>query len=91
MKNKYSQKEIILKYLNWKQDWIPSYELVKKDTEWGYLGSSADRRARELYEEGKIDRRIIKKYAEYHCKQGEITIPIFVDNRQTLNFNQSIG
>lgn len=83
---KRSQKEIILKYLEWKKDWIPSYELVKKDTEWGYLGTSAGRRARELAEEGKIERRIVKKYAEYKYKEndGHITIPVFIDNRQVL-------
>ncbi len=83
---KYSQKEIIIKYLEWKKDWIPSYDLIKKDTLWGYLGTSADRRARELYEEGKIERRIVKKFSEYRYKypEGEMTIPVFTDNRQVL-------
>lgn len=86
MAKRYSQAQIIIKYLEWKKDWVPSYELVKKDTIWGYLGTSAGRRARELAEEGKIYRRVEKKYAEYKYKEtdAEITIPIFVDNRQVL-------
>ena len=46
--SKSSQKEIILKYLNEVNDWVFSYELQGKNTKYGWLGSQADRRVREL-------------------------------------------
>lgn len=101
MKNRRTQKAIILEYLCWvrqkarteDEEWVKSYNLRSKDTMWGFIGSQGDRRARELYEEGKIDRRIVKKFSEYRYKypEGRITIPVFIDNQEELNFNQSIG
>lgn len=64
-----TQHQIILKTLKDFGDWVPSYQLVKTDTEHGFLGTSGDRRARELYEEGLIGRRHNGKYAEYRAKQ----------------------
>lgn len=52
---KTSQKEIILKLL--KEDpnrkWL-TYELQKSQTKYGWLGTQADKRCRELREEGLI-------------------------------------
>lgn len=54
--------------------WKPSYSLSKTSTPYGFLGSSAERRARELAEDGKhivngntyfIEKRMNGKYAEY--------------------------
>lgn len=64
-----TQQAIILKTLQDVNDWVPSYRLVKIDTEYGWLGTSGDRRARQLHEEGFIDRRHNGKYAEYRIKQ----------------------
>lgn len=56
--------------------WVKSYELGKRDTEFGWIGSAGERRARELAEAGyydsatyrySIERRHIGKYAEYRC------------------------
>jgi len=43
-----TQKENILKYLNDFRGWIFNYQLLGKKTKYGWLGSQADRRAREL-------------------------------------------
>ena len=43
-----SQKEAILRFLNDKKDWFFNYQLQGRQTKYGWLGSQADRRAREL-------------------------------------------
>lgn len=48
--------------------WFPSYELVKATTKYGWLGTSGDRRARELAERGEIEVRHSGKYAEFRAK-----------------------
>lgn len=64
-----TQSEIIKNYLT--NEWIPSWELIKVNTPFGWLGSSADRAARKLAEYGKIERKHIGKYAWYRKKQLE--------------------
>ena len=61
-----TQKEIILKTLAFYNAWIPSYKMRSTSTAFGWLGHQADRIARDLAHEGKIQRRRIGKYAEYH-------------------------
>ncbi len=59
-------------------DWVPSFRLSKVQTAHGWVGSSGERRARELAEESvlgfpheykgilyKVERRQNGKYAEY--------------------------
>lgn len=61
--------QIILKVLEERpNDWIPSYYLVKLNTRWGFLGSSADRIARYMAEDGKIERKRDGKYTYYSQK-----------------------
>lgn len=62
--------EIIKKLLEarFKNDseiWTPSHDLICKQTECGWLGSSGSRRARELAERGEIERQLINGYAHY--------------------------
>src|SRR4051794_23781938 len=61
-------------------EWIPSYRLSKQQTEWGWIGSSGERRARELAEAGKhtiggttyfIERRMNGRYAEYRVASAQ--------------------
>lgn len=52
--SRFYQKEILLKHLNDKRDWVFNYDLEGVKTEYGWLGSQADRRARELA--GKVGR-----------------------------------
>lgn len=61
-------------YLAERGDWVPSYELSRRETKWGWIGSSGERRARELAEGGEhlldgmvyiMERRMHGKYVEY--------------------------
>lgn len=74
MENKLTQAQIIMKYLEQQRiirgftdGWVKSYELIKVNTSYGWLGSGADRQARRLAEEGDIERRHNGKYAEYRA------------------------
>jgi hypothetical protein len=51
-------------------EWIPSYNLVKVSTKYGWLGSCADRIARYMAEDGKISRKREGKYT-YYAVMGE--------------------
>ena len=62
-----TQKLILLNVLREAGGWVKSYELVKVNTRYGWLGM-IDRQARQLAEKGIIDRRHIGKYAEYRFK-----------------------
>lgn len=64
-----TQSNIILNVLRENRgEWFESYKLVKLSTKWGFLGTSADRRARELAEEDRIEVRHIGKYVQYRAK-----------------------
>jgi hypothetical protein len=63
-----TQRNILLNVLREAVGWVKSYELVKINTRFGWLGISIDRQARELAENGIIDRRQVGKYAEYRYK-----------------------
>lgn len=64
-----TQKEIITEYLkSLNGEWVKEYNLRAVHTPYGWIGSSGDRRCRELAEEGIIERRISGKYAEMRIK-----------------------
>lgn len=65
---KKTQKEFIKEFLRRENRWVRSYELRSTPTEHGFMGWQADRRARELAEDGEIERRHNGKYAEYRAK-----------------------
>lgn len=68
MKKK-TQKQILLNLLRSQPDkWFPSFEIQSVDTEFGWLGTSADRQARQMAENGLIDREQRGKYAYYRAK-----------------------
>ncbi len=76
---KKSQKQIILEVLkdalknsNEELQWIREYSLRSTNTSFGWLGFQADRRCRELHQEGLIERRLNGKYAEYRYFEKEI-------------------
>ena len=65
--------DMICLYLAERGDWIESYRLSKVQTPFDWIGSSGERRCRELAEDGTheykgtiytIERRKIGKYAE---------------------------
>jgi len=63
---KLTQSEIILAVLEENKDWTPSYKIIKTNTRWGWLGTSADRFARWLAEDGIIQRKREGKYVYYY-------------------------
>jgi hypothetical protein len=70
-----TQREIIFKYLEHKDDWVPSYELIKNDTPWGWIGSGSDRIARYMVEEGLLERKGEGKYSYYRInKHGQLSM-----------------
>ena len=68
-----TQKQIIIKHLEAVNDWIPAYELRGLDTQFGFLGHQSDRRCRELFNEGKIERKIARfVYYRRGSKEGAV-------------------
>ena len=65
MRNRTTQKDIILNVLREKQDWIVSHQLEKVSTKWGWLGTSALKRCRELEVEKKIENKMEGGYVWY--------------------------
>lgn len=49
-------------------EWQPSWRFIKVNTPLGWIGTSGDREARRMAEEGKILRRRVGKYAYYKLK-----------------------
>lgn len=66
---KLTQEEIIIAVLKDVKDWLPSYQIIKTNTKWGWLGTSADREARRLAEHGIIQRKREGKYTYYRAIQ----------------------
>ena len=69
MRTKLTYPQIIKKVLQDNQDWMPSYYFSKVETNYGWIGSSGERRCRELAELGEIKRKIEGKYTFYKAKQ----------------------
>lgn len=63
--DKLTYEEIILAVLEENKDWTPSYNLIKVNTKWGWLGSGADRTARALALENIIQRKREGKYTYF--------------------------
>lgn len=68
---KLTQTEIILNVLEDAKDWLPSYNLIKTSTRWGWLGSSADREARRLAIDGHLQRKREGKYTYYRLLENK--------------------
>ena len=62
-----TQKQIIVRYLESCNGWRPAYTLRGLNTPFGFLGHQADRRARELAAEGKLQHKIEGGYAWYRA------------------------
>ena len=62
------QKNIIKNLLRDRGTWVPSWDIQKIATRWGWLGTSADRQARLMAEEGEIEREQRGKYVFYRLK-----------------------
>ena len=69
MRNRLTQKDIILALLRAVNgNWIVSYELEKVNTKWGWLGTAALKRCRELEVEGKIQKKMEGGYVWYRAE-----------------------
>ena len=68
---KLTQSQIILNVLEDSKFWIPSFDLIKVNTKWGWLGSSADRFARWLAEDGIIQKKREGKYVFYKILENK--------------------
>lgn len=78
---KITQREMVVRFLASRiGTWTPSYQIVKQETEWGFLGIQADRRAFELAQDGYFDspnnryiieHRKVGKYAEFRVARKE--------------------
>jgi len=83
---KITQQEIVVRLLVSRMgQWVPSYQIVKQNTPWGWLGLQADRRAFELAKEGKfesenftyyIERRKNGKYTEFRVAFKMPRVPV---------------
>ena len=54
-----------------KEGWVYSWELIKVNTDWGWLGTSGDRAARRLTEYGDIERKMLGKYAAFRLPRKD--------------------
>jgi len=80
-----TQREIVVRVLAQNMgNWIPSYDLQKVKTEFGWLGVDSDTRAHELSRDGfyesanfryTIEHRRNGKYAEFRCSSKEKLSP----------------
>lgn len=68
---KHTQEEKIISLLRLQDDWLPSWALIKVNTPLGWLGSGADRCARDMAEHNLIERKREGKYAYYRLIQGQ--------------------
>lgn len=91
MKTNRTQNELILHVLGARgADWTPGYELIKKEVwlscEKYFLGSSADRRARELAEKGEIEKKKEGQFVYFRLKQEHKQASMFeMPNQHALN------
>jgi hypothetical protein len=68
MRTKLTYPQIIKKVLQDSNEWIPSYYFSKVNTDYGWIGSSGERRCRELAERGEIERKEEGRYTYYKAK-----------------------
>ena len=78
MRNRTTQKEIILNILREAKEPTPSYNLEKVSTKWGWLGTSGLKRCRELEVEGKITKSFKDGYVWYSANPPKFTDVYYV-------------
>ena len=84
-----TQKEILLQVLKDNNEWTPSYEIIKVDTKYGWLGTSADRQARAMAEEGTLERKRDGQYTYYRIKPQEnrlFEVPEIVSKKDLMKY-----
>lgn len=69
---KLTQSEIIERVVRNATEPVPSWNLQKVNTPWGWLGISGDRSARRLAEHGILNREMHGKYVFYSCGEKQL-------------------
>jgi len=66
----YTQEEIVMKYLKNEcmGQWVFGYQLIGKNTRYGFMGSSIERACRRLAEKGLLERRRVKRFAQFRIR-----------------------
>jgi len=87
---KLTQQEIIQKLLaSEPQRKFASWELIKVNTPWGFLGSGNDRNARLLAENGMVFKKRDGKYTYYwHKKEKNVLTDITPEELDLLSINK---
>ena len=70
---KRTQSEIVQLLIKNSANPVPSYNLQKVSTPWGWIGTSGDREARRLAESGVLNRERRGKYVYYSCKEKQLS------------------
>ena len=79
------QKQIIIEHLrkirneNFEGGWIRGFKLHGLETHFGFIGSSGERRARELFNEGSLEKRMNEGFVEYRYKANEAEEQVHMD------------
>lgn len=72
-----TQKKIILKILDERYpEWVPVWNLMLADSVWGYLGTSGDRRCRELRADGQIEVKEVRGFAHYRIIKEPVQLSL---------------
>lgn len=83
-----SAKEIIVRLLHTNADrWFWGYELEKVGTPYGWIGTQGQRRARELAEDGRLDRRIKDGLVQYRISKPQTQL----DLKETKPWGRTAG
>lgn len=83
---KLSYPKIIFKILEDKE-WHPNWHFICRETPYGWIGSSGDRRCRELANEERIERKVENRkvyYKENEKPQMKFEEPKINSNLQSL-------
>ena len=82
---KLTQREIVLTIVEARHpEPVPSWDLQKTQTPWGWLGTSGDRNARRLAEDGYLERTMKGKYVYYSLPKVEL-------DAVQLSFSDKLG
>ena len=71
-----TDKEIILKYLEYLNDWEFEYKIHGINTPFGFIGARGDRNVRQLIKDGKLEKKLEGKYRMVRYPRPTTLFPI---------------